>query len=476
MNSKYEDVYIHAYRDAKGVNQFYPGNGLRLYDILTEMSTTGILVTSWNNITGKPTFATVATTGSYNDLINKPVFIDTNSFTDDLVCTGNRWHDGGNFDYVIADLSTFDVSTNIGGNISVAGTGLNFFYDESTSSVRNIVGLGLGPRVELVFNEPVTGDSYVTLWHQDIRVLSQRSINIQSTVGVDVNGVPEQLNLSSLIPSGSLNGVPISATTGSGEVKLSYRKIHDFVSTPKGKTELILGDGGANFIFDKEGTNIANTLKINGAPGTSGQALISQGASNPPIWGTPTSNQVQTDWNAVSGLGSILNKPALAVVATSGNYNDLTNKPTIAGQINADWNATSGSAQILNKPSIPAAQVNSDWAATSGIAQIANKPVLNYATSEVDTKTTWIDGKPIYKLTITFVASNFVGSSMTRDISGSISGTISDVIDINTMFKASNDYYKAIGITGAEINKVTKIIKISNQIGLDGHATLYYTK
>jgi hypothetical protein len=44
----------------------------------------------------------------------------------------------------------------------------------------------------------------------------------------------------------------------------------------------------------------------------------------------------------------------LANVATSGSYNDLTNKPTIpAAQINADWNATAGLAMILNKPAIP---------------------------------------------------------------------------------------------------------------------------
>ena len=44
----------------------------------------------------------------------------------------------------------------------------------------------------------------------------------------------------------------------------------------------------------------------------------------------------------------------LATVATTGNYEDLTNKPTIpAAQVNADWNAASGVAQILNKPTIP---------------------------------------------------------------------------------------------------------------------------
>ena len=68
---------------------------------------------------------------------------------------------------------------------------------------------------------------------------------------------------------------------------------------------------------------------------------------------------------------------SLKTVAFSGSYNDLENKPTIpAAQVNSDWNATSGVAEILNKPTIPAAQVNSDWDATSGVAEILNKPTI----------------------------------------------------------------------------------------------------
>lgn len=44
----------------------------------------------------------------------------------------------------------------------------------------------------------------------------------------------------------------------------------------------------------------------------------------------------------------------LATVATSGKYTDLSDKPTIpAAQVNSDWNANSGVAEILNKPTIP---------------------------------------------------------------------------------------------------------------------------
>lgn len=85
----------------------------------------------------------------------------------------------------------------------------------------------------------------------------------------------------------------------------------------------------------------------------------------------------------------------LATVATSGSYNDLENKPTIPTKTSDLINdgadntstyveadelatvATSGSyADLSNKPTIPAAQVNSDWSANSGVAQILNKPSL----------------------------------------------------------------------------------------------------
>jgi len=52
----------------------------------------------------------------------------------------------------------------------------------------------------------------------------------------------------------------------------------------------------------------------------------------------------------------------LAKVATSGSYGDLSNQPAIpAAQVNSDWNAASGPAQILNKPALAAV-------ATSGSA------------------------------------------------------------------------------------------------------------
>ena len=111
--------------------------------------------------------------------------------------------------------------------------------------------------------------------------------------------------------------------------------------------------------------------------------------------------QVQSDWAETNteSMSYIKNKPELSVVATSGNYDDLLNKPTIPdAQVNSDWNAESGISQILNKPTlsivatsgsyndlidkptIPSPQVNSDWNAETGISQILNKPEMTTQT------------------------------------------------------------------------------------------------
>lgn len=75
---------------------------------------------------------------------------------------------------------------------------------------------------------------------------------------------------------------------------------------------------------------------------------------------------VQSDWNesAADSDAFIKNKPNLAPVATSGSYNDLTDKPSapeIPDQVNADWNATSGVAQILNKPNLAAVATSGQY-------------------------------------------------------------------------------------------------------------------
>lgn len=75
----------------------------------------------------------------------------------------------------------------------------------------------------------------------------------------------------------------------------------------------------------------------------------------------------QVDWNSAtaSSLKTILNKPVLHAVATSGNYNDLSNKPSIkrhetfTGTTNASGNYTVTFAQAFSTaPDVQAQLIN----------------------------------------------------------------------------------------------------------------------
>jgi len=105
-------------------------------------------------------------------------------------------------------------------------------------------------------------------------------------------------------------------------------------------------------------------------------------------------SSVSVNWGDIGGdilsqidLNNALDLKAdnsiLKTVAVTGDYNDLTNKPTIpAAQVNSDWNAASGIAQILNKPSISAVGLSNDYNDLDNKPSIPSVPVLS-----VNTKT-----------------------------------------------------------------------------------------
>ncbi len=112
--------------------------------------------------------------------------------------------------------------------------------------------------------------------------------------------------------------------------------------------------------------------------------------------------KLQTALNAVKSTADTAVQPGdLAAVATSGSYNDLTNKPAIpAAQVQSDWNATTGVAAIKNKPTIPTkvSQLTNDsgFATTTAVnAKVStaqgdtnkNKAVITDASGNITTGT-----------------------------------------------------------------------------------------
>lgn len=123
------------------------------------------------------------------------------------------------------------------------------------------------------------------------------------------------VNISTLLPtktsdltndSGYITGISSSDVT----IALGYTPYNS--SNPDGYT-----------------SNVGTVTSVNNtSPDANGNVAISIPAA-----------QVNSDWNANSGVAEILNKPTLATVATSGSYNDLTDKPTIPTKMNMTYTA-----------------------------------------------------------------------------------------------------------------------------------------
>lgn len=125
----------------------------------------------------------------------------------------------------------------------------------------------------------------------------------------------------------------------------------------------------------------------------------------------PISTATQTALNAKA------NSADLATVATSGSYNDLSDKPTIpAAQVNADWNAVSGVAKILNKPTLgTAAAANTTDFATAAQGSKADTAVQpsNLATVATSGSYNDLSDKPTIPTTLAALTGDVSISSPT---------------------------------------------------------------
>lgn len=108
---------------------------------------------------------------------------------------------------------------------------------------------------------------------------------------------------------------------------------------------------------------------------------------------------------------------------------------------------------------------------------------MDYSTSEVATKATWINGKTIYKKTIAFGAlPNTASKSVAHGITG-----LERVMRIETeAYEASGSFYYNFGHvnTASLANGISmyadatnvSIVTGSNRTGVSANITLYYTK
>jgi hypothetical protein len=105
-------------------------------------------------------------------------------------------------------------------------------------------------------------------------------------------------------------------------------------------------------------------------------------------WSLKVDSVSLTNADVTGALGyTPVNSSALATVATTGSYNDLLDKPTSTDQVNSDWNATSGVEEILNKPTLgTAAATDVEDYATAAQGDLADTAVQPASTDTLTNK------------------------------------------------------------------------------------------
>jgi hypothetical protein len=293
---------------------------------------------SYNDLSDKPTIPTktsdltndsgyvigsslssVATTGDYDDLTNKPTIP---SKTSDLT------NDSG----FINQLKTINNESLIGtGNITISssgGTQVQSDWDETDST-----------SMSYILNKPTLSTVATTGDYDDL--LDKPNIPTKTSDLTNDSGFLtshqsiKTINNESLVGTGN-----ITVSTFSG----SYNDLTDKPTIPT-KTSDLTND--SNFVSSSSLSSVATSGSYNDLSNTPTIPTKTSDLTNDS--GFLTSHQSIKTINNQSMVGT----GNIKVSTFSGSYNDLTNKPTIpAAQVNSDWNASSGVSQILNKPSM----------------------------------------------------------------------------------------------------------------------------
>jgi len=370
-------------------------------------------------ILNKPTFAAVATSGSYSDLSNKPNIPAAQVNADWNAESGVAaiLHKPNMSDYAEkANLATVATSGSYADlsnkpTIPAAQVQSNWAESDSTSKAyiqnkpdmtayaqtANLATVAVTGDYDDLTNKPAlatvaTSGSYADLSNKPSIPAAQ--VNADWDAASGVAQILNKPNLATVATTGSYDDLTNKPTIPSAvTVDQHYDAQSSNAQSGTAVAEAIAGTGQVPTVTSADDNKVLMASYEGGVGSFSWEP-------------SAAATQVNADWDASSGVAKILNKPdlsvyaqssSLATVATSGNYNDLSNRPSIpAAQVNADWDAASGVAQILNKPTfatvatsgdyddltnkptIPAAQVQANWNESDNTskAYIQNKPDL----------------------------------------------------------------------------------------------------
>jgi hypothetical protein len=292
---------------------------------------------------------------------------------------GDIFFETGHATLMISNLQG-NVTGNVTGNVSgtalnVTGTvGLNNGGTGATSAETARTNLGLGTMATQAYNNVnITGGSIAgitALAIADGGTGSTTAAQARSNLGLNIG--------SDIQPFNNILTILSSVTPASDKLSYFSTSSAAAVTDFTGFGRSLVGQASAATLKTLLSLNVGSDIQAYDADLAALAALATTGIIVRTGAGTVTARTLQaganisiTNGSGVSGDPTIA-VTGLATVATSGSYNDLSNKPTIVGQIQSNWTQTNNVQAdfIKNKPTLATV-------ATSGsYNDLSNKPAL----------------------------------------------------------------------------------------------------
>lgn len=281
---------------------------------------------TWSTITGKPSFATVATSGSYTDLTNKPTIPTSLPTPNSLTFTGATTGTWNGSAAKTVNIPTYS-------NASTSSAGLM-----STSDKSKLNGIASGAEVnQNAFSNVVVGSTTIAA--------DSKTDTLTLTAGSNITLTPNATNDSITISaSGSSYSLPLASNSTRGGIKLSSSTqggTPNGITTTSGRTYAVQVNSREQAVVNVPWTDTTYTLPTASAS-TLGGVKVGNGLS--------ISNGVLSTGNYVSNVevGSPSTDWQSAYVPMTVSYRDGSTTDRNISLPMASGGGTNGSAGLMS--------------------------------------------------------------------------------------------------------------------------------
>lgn len=276
---------------------------------------------TWSTITGKPSFATVATSGSYNDLSNKPTIPTSLPTPNSLTFTGATTGTWNGSAAKTVNIPTYS-------NASTSSAGLM-----STSDKSKLNGIASGAEVnQNAFSNVVVGSTTIAA--------DSKTDTLTLTAGSNITLTPNTTNDSITISaSGSSYSLPLASNSTRGGIKLSSSTqggTPNGITTTSGRTYAVQVNSSEQAVVNVPWTD-TNTTYSEATTSTSG--LMS--SSDKTKLNSLSSNMIKSRDSKVE---CDTNSNNITLYAPSAGVNIICNDPielTVSDEVVATFNVDS---------------------------------------------------------------------------------------------------------------------------------------